>query len=32
MNKYSKYINDHIKAYNAIDTKKILLIKKSFNK
>ena len=28
MNKYSKYINDHIKAYNAIDTKKILLIEK----
>ena len=28
MNKYSKYINDHIKAYNAIDIKKVLLIEK----
>tara|TARA_B100000989_G_scaffold268460_1_gene223184 strand:- start:5689 stop:6246 length:558 start_codon:yes stop_codon:yes gene_type:complete len=28
MNKYNKYIKDHIEAYNAIDTKKILLIER----
>ena len=32
MNKYSKYINDHIKAYKVTDTKILLIEKVLINK